>query len=172
MIWLLKLYPPAWRRRYGRELAELLATQPASLSTAIDLIAGAIDAWMYPQSSTSADEEGGHTMLARTMQLRCVGHGPTITYTDVWKSVAVMLGGTLALTFAWIWVNRRYADYPSIDPYIDALGFVAYLVPILVSLRYTSLKGRSARVQAVFILGLSAIVVSIALAAAWLGARI
>jgi hypothetical protein len=29
VIWLIKLYPPAWRRRYDREMAELIASQPA-----------------------------------------------------------------------------------------------------------------------------------------------
>ena len=54
MTWLIKLYPPAWRRRYGRELSDLIAAQPASVGTAIDLVAGAIDAWFNPQSSTAA----------------------------------------------------------------------------------------------------------------------
>ena len=63
MTWLIKLYPPAWRRRYGRELSELIATQPASFGTAIDLIAGAIDAWLNPQSSTAADAKGTKAMV-------------------------------------------------------------------------------------------------------------
>jgi hypothetical protein len=54
VTWLLWLYPPAWRRRYGGELADLIATQPASFGTAIDLVAAAIDAWINPQSSTAA----------------------------------------------------------------------------------------------------------------------
>jgi hypothetical protein len=29
-MWLIWLYPPAWRRRYGRELSELITTQPGS----------------------------------------------------------------------------------------------------------------------------------------------
>jgi hypothetical protein len=47
VTWLIRLYP-AWRRRYGRELAELLAAQPASFRTAVDLVAGAVDAWLNP----------------------------------------------------------------------------------------------------------------------------
>jgi hypothetical protein len=43
VTWLIRLYPPAWRRRYGRELAELIATQPASFGTAIDLVAATVD---------------------------------------------------------------------------------------------------------------------------------
>ena len=36
MTWLLKLYPREWRRRYGTELEELVASQPKSLQLAVD----------------------------------------------------------------------------------------------------------------------------------------
>jgi hypothetical protein len=41
---MLKLYPRAWRQRYGAEMAELLTSQPKSFQVAIDLPGGAIDA--------------------------------------------------------------------------------------------------------------------------------
>ena len=81
MIWLLKLYPPRWRRRYGQELTELMAAQSFSVGTAIDLIAGAIDAWVYPQSSTAARNparRGEAAMVAKVMQLKCAGYGPKV----------------------------------------------------------------------------------------------
>jgi hypothetical protein len=34
---LLRLYPPAWRARYGNELEELIEQEPATLSTALDV---------------------------------------------------------------------------------------------------------------------------------------
>jgi hypothetical protein len=43
--WLLKLYPPAWRRRYETELAALLEEQRAGTRDILDLIRGAGDAW-------------------------------------------------------------------------------------------------------------------------------
>ena len=66
MTWLLKLYPRRWRQRYGREFEELMAKQPRSFGTVVDVVAGAIDAWIYPQSSTAspvADSKGGGTMI-------------------------------------------------------------------------------------------------------------
>ena len=45
MTWLIRLYPPAWRRRYGRELAELVAAQPASFGTAIERCHEHMHAW-------------------------------------------------------------------------------------------------------------------------------
>ena len=46
---LLRLYPRAWRDRYGDELAALLDEQPATLLDRLDLIRGALDARMHPQ---------------------------------------------------------------------------------------------------------------------------
>ena len=38
---ILRLYPPAWRRRYGEELSDLLDEVPASAATTLDLLRGA-----------------------------------------------------------------------------------------------------------------------------------
>ena len=46
---LLRLYPQAWRERYGDELAALLEDQPATLLDRFDLIRGAVDARRHPQ---------------------------------------------------------------------------------------------------------------------------
>ena len=49
---------------------------------------------------------------------------------------------------------------------------MAFMPPYLISLRYTSLKGRPGNVQAVFIVSQLLAVTAIMLGAAWLGARI
>lgn len=46
---ILRLYPPAWRERYGDELVALLEEHPASPLDHLDLIRGAIDARLHPQ---------------------------------------------------------------------------------------------------------------------------
>lgn len=38
---LIRLYPAAWRRRYGAELEQLLDAEPASIGRALDLLRGA-----------------------------------------------------------------------------------------------------------------------------------
>jgi hypothetical protein len=43
----LRLYPRAWRERYGEEVTDLVASRPARLRTVLDLLAGAADAWMH-----------------------------------------------------------------------------------------------------------------------------
>lgn len=110
MTWLIGLYPPAWRRRYGRELADRLATQPASFRTAIDLVAGAIDARLNPQTSTAgraADSKGDGAMVSRMLQLKCAGHAPTVTAADHRKAAIITVGGTLALMIPFLLVSAR-----------------------------------------------------------------
>jgi hypothetical protein len=51
---LLRLYPRAWRERYGDEFAALLESEPMGFRLLADVIAGAFDAWVtgLPQSGT------------------------------------------------------------------------------------------------------------------------
>ena len=46
---ILRLYPRAWRARYGDEVEALLDEHPASLLDQLDLIRGALDARLHPQ---------------------------------------------------------------------------------------------------------------------------
>jgi len=73
MNWLLRLYPREWRRRYGAEVEELLASQPRSLQAVVDLLGGAIDAHLKPQAfarrieERAAGPQGGSDMVNRLM---------------------------------------------------------------------------------------------------------
>src|SRR5579859_5161347 len=45
--WLLRLYPSAWRERYGDEFAALLEAQPTSVALVLDVMRAALDArWL------------------------------------------------------------------------------------------------------------------------------
>lgn len=48
-ITLLRLYPTAWRARYGAEFAELLTARPPTLRDTLDIVLGAVDARVHPQ---------------------------------------------------------------------------------------------------------------------------
>jgi hypothetical protein len=163
VTWLIRLYPPAWRRRYGRELAELLAAQPVSFRTAMDLVAGAVDAWFNPQSSTAvtaADAKGADAMLPTVLQLKSCGYGPDVTVADSVKAAVVTIGGTLALVGVLTAAMKLYGQ----NPYFESLMAMGWLLPAICSQHYTYLKGRPARVQAVLIAGQAAIILAIALA--------
>ena len=170
MTWLVRLYPPAWRRRYGRELEELIATQPASLRTAIDLVAAAIDAWLNPQSSTvvpTADAKGAGAMLPRMLQLRSCGYGPQVTKADNIKAAAVIVGGTLALVVVVTMAISRFGE----NAYLKSLMSMGWLVPFLISQRYTTYKGRPGRVKAMLIGVAAVIVMGILIGSAWLNSN-
>jgi hypothetical protein len=167
MTWLIRLYPPAWRRRYGQELADLLATQPASLRTAFDLVAGAVDAWLNPQSSTAAmvaDHKGEGPMIARMLKPRHAGCRTAPTRAEAITAAVVTIGGSLVAVLALMWARGRYGE----NRYLESLALVSWMVPMLFGLSYTELKGRSPGAKAVFVGGLSAAVIAIALGAEWL----
>jgi hypothetical protein len=48
MSGLLRLYPRAWRKRYGDEMASLLEERPPTARERLDLGRGAVDAWLHP----------------------------------------------------------------------------------------------------------------------------
>lgn len=174
MTWLLRLYPPRWRRRYGAEVGEMLAGRGFSFAVAVDLIAGAIDVRLHPAATmaaatAAASTEEDKTMLSRIARLDCAGAlGPDVTKADERKAAVWMIAGTLVLTLVWMGVHARIGD----NDYVDSLSSMAFFVPLLYSMRYTYLKNRPGSVQAVFIGGLSLAVLAIMLAAAWLAARI
>jgi hypothetical protein len=170
VTWLIRLYPPAWRRRYGRELAELLAAQPMSFRTVVDLLAGAVDAWLNPQSSTAVtttDAKGAEAMVPRMLQLKSAGYGQDVTAADSFKAAAVTVGGTLALVGILTAAIKIYGK----NPYFESLLAMGWLVPFLFSQHYTYLKGRPASVQAVFIGAPAVLVMAILLGGVWINNR-
>jgi len=154
VTWLLKLYPPRWRRRYGEELADLVATQPFSIGAAVDLMAGAIDAWFHPEFSPAEtpNVKGNTVMIARLLQLKCAGYGPDVTSSDKAKSTWTNIGGTLVLSALWLLALWQFGK----NVFLMAIWPMAYFLPYLFSLRFTSLKGRSASTQTILVVGLGA----------------
>jgi hypothetical protein len=148
------------------DLAELLAAQPMSFRTAVDLVAGAVDAWLNPQSSTAVtttDAKGAGAMVAKMSQPRSGGDGPDVTVADSLKAAAVTIGGTLALVAVLTGATRLYGK----NPYFESLLAMGWLVPFLFSQHYTYLKGHPTRVQAVLIGVPAVILIAIALGNAW-----
>ncbi|HET7695286.1 MAG TPA: hypothetical protein VFK57_06220 [Vicinamibacterales bacterium] len=174
MTWLLALYPRRWRRRYGAEVAELLAGRRFSVRLAIDLAAGAIDVWLHPAqtlaaASAAASGKDETTMLNRILRFDCAGaYGPGVSKEDAWKAGLSMVVVTLALTAAWLPLRLSVGEHPV----VDSIGMMPFFVGLVVSMRYTYLKGRSPAVQAVFIGGVTLALTLVFLAAGLIAARI
>ena len=80
MKWLLQLYPPRWRQRYGAELAELIASRPFSIGGTLDLLAGAIDAWIHPEliAPVTSDAMLASLLMAKMLHQRWAASGPDV----------------------------------------------------------------------------------------------
>jgi hypothetical protein len=173
MTWLLHLYPPRWRRRYGDELAAMLAGQRFSLATSVDLVAGAIDVWLHPAATMAATAAATETeeksMTGMLAKLNCAAlAGPNVSKPDQWKAAGVTVGLTVVLSLAWMAVHVRFHD----NPYADSLSMMPIIVSWLFSMRYTYLKNRRWSVQAAFIGGFSAVVAAVLLGAGWIAAQL
>ena len=106
-------------------------------------------------------------MLAKVMRLRCAGYGEKATAMDGLKGAGVVLGGAILSVLIASWLRRQ-----SVDPlYTKALMNNGWLLAFIVSMRYTSLKGWPGWTQAIFIGGLSTVIVLIALVAGWISSR-
>ena len=146
MNWLLRLYPRAWRRRYGSEMEELVGAQPRSLQLFIDLLAGAVDAHFKPQAHVQAGTAGPGPGEPN-MFIRIKGCSATerISSKDAFQSGALTIGSALALAaLVFVWK----------DP--AAEGVVATMFPgvLAVGAMSLSLRGQSTAAKVVLIGGM------------------
>jgi len=73
---LLRLYPRAWRDRYGDEFVELIREKPPTSLDTFDVMRGALDAWLHPQivGQTPSRAPGG-ARLARLARAGAIAGG-------------------------------------------------------------------------------------------------
>jgi hypothetical protein len=67
---LLRLYPSAWRTRYGEEFLLVLESRPPRGRDVVDIALGALDAHLFPQAP-----EGRFQMFTRVAGLAALGAG-------------------------------------------------------------------------------------------------
>ena len=159
---LLRLYPRAWRRRYGREMQDLLSAGNLSLRTVADLVAGAIDARFNPQSATNpiADHEGDQTM---TTVFRCNPAG--LSTSDQWRGGAWLIGGSLVLVLISVLSTLIVGE----NSFSEALLYAAYPAALMLSSECTYLKRYSPRARFVMSIGGAAFIIAITWAAVAIG---
>jgi hypothetical protein len=63
--WLLWLYPRRWRSRYGDEFLVLLEQRGVSPTMLLDVLRGAVDAWLHPELGAVPAHVGGNANPAR-----------------------------------------------------------------------------------------------------------
>jgi hypothetical protein len=115
---ILRLYPAAWRRRYGEELSDLLDEMPSTAATTVDLLRGAATLHMRALLDRLAPRmlpAGGAPMPTHPLQRH-----PT-----AWALVAVLVAAPTA-----IFVTLSFLAYQ-----LEVPGLQAWLDPFVVGLQ-------------------------------------
>ena len=136
---LLRLYPPAWRARYGGEFLDTVGGDRLSAQQVIDITMGAIDAWFSadvrrsttPLSTTTATSQKGRIAMMNAKVL-CRSSRMRMTTKDEIISAIVMLAGTFILSAAGIWLNR--SGYHEAG---EAVKGVAFPLALMISMQLT-----------------------------------
>ena len=159
MNWLLRLYPREWRRHYGAEIEEVIASQPKSLQLVVDLLGGAVDAHLKPQAfarrleGPAADQRGGSDMVTR---LKGCGAPASMSRKDAFLGAGLTLGA--ALVVAAIMVIGR-------SSVTETIGLVMFPGVLVVGTQSMYLRGHSRLAKAVLIGGLFVVLFLIGLLA-------
>lgn len=66
--WLVRLYPKAWRDRYGDELQDLIETEGAGLRAHYDIVKAALDERLFDRSRLRTGRMMGRGALALTLR--------------------------------------------------------------------------------------------------------
>jgi len=149
MNWLLPLYPARWRVRYGEEFGAVLASQHASVGLVLDVLAGAVDAHLYPQiqNSQSLPIKGDDTMTFEMLQ-RCAVGGPKLSPQDRRIASLFMLVSALVMATLYIVLTKIYRAAPA----VQALFYATFPALTLIYGQTAYLRKRPWLTQ-VFILG-------------------
>jgi hypothetical protein len=149
---LLRLYPPSWRRRYGDEMEDLLAHQPITVRTAVDLLAGAIDAHLNPQRRTENSESTHEGVRVMTKAWTC---SSAIAPKDARRSAAWMVGGSLGLIAFAIALQLQIGR----NALSESLVYSAFPASLMLSTECTYLKRYSGAARTLIAVGGAALVV-------------
>lgn len=126
---LVAFYPAAWRARYGAEFHQLLIEQPLTPRLALDVCAGAIDAYL----------SGGR--MTMKMMARCAVRNPQMDTAETWRAALVMLGVSIAMVGALTYLRRVFQD----GPYIDAFASMLFPTAFLVTMPFLYMRDASRR---------------------------
>ena len=158
---LLRLYPPAWRERYGEEFLDMAGEADLSFQQIIDITSGAIDAWLSAEVRQAARAgtpaaNGGHLMILKA--IACTASQPRYTTRDSIIGAVVLTGG--ALIFA---LGGSAARREGWTATADVLRNLALFGPMMLSTPFWLMKGQPWKAQAVIVGGTLAILVAASL---------
>ena len=143
----------------------LLSDQRPSLRLVVDLLAGAVDAHLNPQSVGQTAGAKGETTMSKLLA-HC--HPQEVTGAEYRKSAVFMLGGTLVLSVIYIGLKRAFGDHAL----VDAFGVSTFPIAMILSSWRTYFKPYSSQARVVLIVAMIAAVFVISLVASLVAERI
>jgi len=172
MKWLIRLYPAAWQQRYGEEFALVLGDQRASPGMIIDVLGGAVDAWLHPQGfgrkpanetdkqQLPKQESGlqdlqqqqafqGEDAMTNAMIRRCAVGGPKLSNREQLVAGIWTAAGMLTLSAIYVLLRRLYHGTPA----VEALGYTAMPGSYVLYLQMAYLRNRTLFTQALIVVG-------------------
>ena len=164
---LLRLYPRAWRERYGEEFLATAGSGALRTQVVFDIVLGAIDAWLSADTRAAtrayrvAASGGGLPMLKSMMT--CGSANPRITTRDGLVGAGAMLVTTLLFSVGGIAAKR--AGWTVTGEILKSLAFTG---PLVISMPFWLMKGQPWKAQAVIIGGTFLIL----FAAIWIATKI
>jgi hypothetical protein len=106
---LLRLYPAAWRERYGEEFAAVLENQGTSIGMVLDVLAGAVDAHIHPQvQSSQLKSHQGEDVMTLAMLKRCTLGGPKLSSQDKRAAEKSMILSSLIMASIYLVLTKIY----------------------------------------------------------------
>ena len=149
---LLRLYPRAWRERYEEEFVAMLGPRALSAQQVIDVVFGAVDAWLSADVRRASQalgpvSSGEPHMTLRSMMV-CDQSKLRMSTRDGLMGAGVMLAGS-ALG-SWLGITAQRAGWPLTG---DILLNLAFTGSLMLSMPFWLMKGQPWKAQAAIIGG-------------------
>jgi hypothetical protein len=152
---LLRLYPPAWRARYGEEFLATVGDEALGLRQAFDIVMVAIDAWLssdvrnatrdYRVAPSGVPNRGGLPMLKTIVTC---GKTTGVTPRDGFIGAGVMLG--VSFLFSGLGIVLHRSGWGTTGEFLKGLAFPAAFT---LSMPWWLMKGSPWKAQAVIVGG-------------------
>jgi hypothetical protein len=161
---LVRLYPRRWRVRYADEFVETVGPRRLHPQQVIDIVSGAIDAWIsFDGKKAAVTAQAGGEVMVQQWRTICATNKVRYTTRDGLISAGVLLLTSLVLSAAGIVArtqgNRLLGDSILAD---------SFPISLAVSMPFAVMKGQPKTVQTVVI----GTTIAILLFATWLATKI
>jgi hypothetical protein len=144
---LLKLFPRAWRERYGDEFLATIGDGPLPPARALDIVRAAIDAWTSSdvreatRSAAAAANRGG-AMTLKSILACDAKHLARLSMRDGLMAATIMIAGTLLFTT--LAAVARQNGWEATGNVFRDFGFLASMT---ISMPFWVMKGSPRKLQ-------------------------